>query len=285
MRQTITISIEASSTDTDAPTVSDLLSQLGDYSDLLGILEGTIAEDGQSAIQWRVVNAAKASPLAITLQAFARQYAVNVDTRANLVIGHVAIGLDQLSNSAVRPKYFTDEAVAKAERIFERVTNGLGKTIIDAGADYPIIQLTPTVARVAAKNAQTVLAPVFRPYKEVGSVEGYFESVSLDGWGHRLLHMKHRLTGDDVKCFVSGDAEREIALREIGDVWRKQRISVFGVIHFKAPGRISQVDASNVRFLRTRSELPDVEDIIDPDFTRGMRSEDYIEKLRDGEVT
>jgi hypothetical protein len=115
-------------------------------------------------------------------------------------------------------------------------------------------------------------------------VEGYFQSVSWDGWGRRVLQMKHRLTGDDVKCFVKGDAEKQIGVRAISDVWRRQRISVFGTVHYKAPGQLSHVEATTVRFLRSRQELPDIDDIIDPDFTGGLRSEVYLEKLRNGEI-
>lgn len=35
-----------------------------------------------------------------------------------------------------------------------------------------------------------------------------------------------------------------------------------------------------MRFLRSQSELPQVNDIIDFDFTSGMTSEDYIERQR-----
>jgi hypothetical protein len=45
------------------------------------------------------------------------------------------------------------------------------------------------------------------------------------------------------------------------------------------------MDATQVRFLRSRSELPDVDDIIDPNFTGGMRSEDYLDKLRDDDIS
>lgn len=283
MGKRITLSIEASGAET-APTVDDLVAQLSDYYDLLGIVERTIAVDGTQAVQWRVVHAAKVNPLSLTLEAFARQFAVNVDERVGLIVDHTNQGLRRLRDAPERPPYFNDEAVRKAESLFERVTNGLALTRIDvAGEDEPALALHPSVASIAAKNAIAVLAPVERPYREIGSVEGYFESVSLDGYGRRILHLKHRLTGDEVKCIVAGDAAREIALREIGDVWRKRRISVFGTVHFKAPGRISQVEVSAVRFLRSRNELPDVDDIIDPNFTGGVRSEEYLAKLRDGE--
>jgi hypothetical protein len=283
MGKRITIRITGRGPDTDAPTVVDLLDQLRDYFDLLGIIEEALAEDSQSAIQWRVVHASTASPLAFTIEAFARQYAVNVDRRANLVVSHAIRGLDHLQHVADRPPHFPERALQKAERIFERVTNGLDQTVIEAGEAVPPIVLTPSTARVAAKNVHSVLNPEGKAYSEIGSVEGYVQSIGEDGWGHRVMYLKHRLTGDDVKCFVSGAAEEELGQREIRDVWRHRRVSCFGTIHFKAPGRIGNVDATRVRFMRSRSELPDVDDIIDPNFTGGMRSEDYLDKLRDGE--
>jgi hypothetical protein len=284
MSKTVTVRITGKGPGTDAPSVGDLLDQLRDYFDLLGILEETLAEDGQSAIVWRIVDATKVNPLIFTIQAFARQYAVNVDARADHVVDRALSGLRLLEQKAERPPYFTEPALVRAERIFERVANGLDRTEIVTGDTSPIV-LTPNIARVAAKNARSVLEPAGRPYKEIGSLEGYFQSVSRDGRGRRVLHMKHRLTGDEVKCFVVGDAEKELAHREIEDVWRGRRISVFGTIHYRGPGRISQMEASRIRFLRSRSELPDIDDIIDPDFTGGLRSEDYLEKLRDGDLS
>lgn len=280
----VKVKITGKGWETDAPSVGDLLDQLRDYFDLLGILEETLAEDGQNAIVWRVVDATKTNPITITIQAFARQFAVNVDARAEHVVDRARSGLCLLGQKAERPPYFTEPALLKAERIFERVTNGLDHTEI-ATEDAPPIVLTPNIARVAAKNTRSVIEPAGRPYKEIGSLEGYFQSVSRDGHGRRVLHMKHRLSGDAVKCLVSGEAESELAHREIDDVWRGRRISVFGTICYRGPGRISQMEASTIRFLRSRSELPDIDDIIDPNFTGGLRSEDYLEKLRDGDVS
>lgn len=283
MSRKFVIKIEGSASDTDAPTVNDLLNQLRDTSELIDLVEQTVAADGQSAIEWRVTHASKNSPLAFTLEAFPRQFAVNIDTRAEIVATHVVRGLDVLRSTTERPRYFTDEALIRAERLFERITNGLAKTQITTD-NFPPIELTPTTAREAARHTHALLRPEFKPYRELGSVEGYFESVSRDGYGRRILHLKHRLSGDDVKCVVSGDAEREIGIREIGEVWKKSRITVSGIIHYKAPGRISSVEANSVRFLKESQELADISDIIDPDFTGGLRSEDYLEKLRNGEI-
>lgn len=284
MSKTITVRISGKGPETDAPSVSDLLDQLRDYFDLLGVVEQAIAEDGQSAIVWRIINATKVNPLTFTIQAYARQYAVNVDTRADFVMAHASNGLHLLQAKAERPRYFSEKALEKAERIFERVTNGLDRTEIITD-DHPPFVLTPTVARVAAKNARAVLEPPEKPYKEIGSVEGYFHGVNRDGWGRSIMHLRHRLTGDEVKCVVVGDAARDVAHCEVEEVWRARRIEVYGTIQYRGLGRIMQIEVEKIRFLRDRSELPGVQDILDPDFTGGLKSEEYLERLRDGDLS
>jgi len=55
------------------------------------------------------------------------------------------------------------------------------------------------------------------------------------------------------------------------------------MLHYKGLGNLKEVEAIRVRFLKDRSELPTVDDILDHDFTSGMRSEDYLAKLRNGD--
>ncbi|MBN9261091.1 MAG: hypothetical protein J0I57_23355 [Hyphomicrobium sp.] len=284
MSKIITVTIAGKGPETDAPSIGDLLDQLRDYFELLNVLEQTLAEDGQSAIIWRIVDAKRSSPLTFTIQAFARQFAVNVDARAGHVVDRAFAGLRLLEEQAERPAYFTEKALERAERIFERVTNGLDQTEIRSDGFRPIV-LTPSVARVASRNTRSVLEPGGRPFKEIGSVEGYIQTVGRDGRGRRVVWIKHRLTGDEVRCALTGDAAKALAHCEVEDVWRGDRVSLFGTIHYRTPGRISHIEASAIRFLRSRSELPDVDDIIDPDFTGGLKSEEYLEKLRNGELS
>jgi hypothetical protein len=282
MSNKVTLSVSGRGSDTDAPTVEDFLGQVRDYFDVLSQVEATLAEDGESAIEWRIIGASKNSPLSIEAEAFPRQFGVNVDRRSALVIETVAAGLQQLQQTAQRPAYFNNKALTAAQKIFDRVTNGLESTRFDHGDGRPAFELTTSIARTSADNVREVLAPKSRPYKELGSIEGYFRGIDRDR-GRPVFLIRHRLTGDEVKCFVSGAAEREISIREIGEVWKNRRLQVRGTIHFKAAGRVSHVDATDVRFLRDRNELPDVDDIADADFTGGLKSEEYLERLRDGE--
>lgn len=281
MSRKVTLSVSGRGGDSDAPTVEDFLDQVRDYFEVLSQVEIALAEDGQSAIEWRVTGASKKSPLSIEAEAFPRQYAVNVDRRSSIVVESASVGLAQLQRTAKRPAYFNDKALMAAQRIFERVTNGLDLTRFEHGPGLATIEFTTSSARTSAGHIRDVLAPKGRPYKELGSVEGHFRGIDRDR-GRPIFWIKHRLTGDEVKCFVSGEAEREISITEIGEVWKNRRLQVLGTIHFRAPGRISQIDATQVRFLRERNELPSVDDIVDTEFTGGLKSEEFISRQRNG---
>jgi hypothetical protein len=274
------IRISGSGAGTDAPSVEDLLDQVRDYLEILHGVEEAVAEDGALAIDWRIVDASRNSPLALECQAFPRNYAVNIDRRPELVMNCTAKAFQLLQTTAERPEYFTDKVLTKARGIFDRVTNGLNLTEVDFGEGLPPILITPVIARGAAANTDRVLKPVSKPYREFGSVEGYFQGVERDGFGRKLLYIRHRVTGDIIKCIVAGKALMEVERHQIAEVFHNRRVQVTGMLHFKSLGRLSQVEANEVRFLRSRSELPQVNDIIDRNFTGGMTSEDYIERQR-----
>lgn len=283
MARTIKLTIRGRGADTDAPTVDDLLDQVRDYFDIIESVEGAVAGDAGTAIEWRVVSATTNSPLAIEAAAFPRTFATNIDRRAELTIRNTAVGLAALQSGASRPAYFTDAALAKAQKFFERVSNGLDLTVVDHGPGLPQVTITPPEARAATINIKSVLAPVAKPYKELGSVEGYIKSVESYAWRHPILRIQHRLSGDEVKCFVRGEALQQVRSLEVKEVWNRRRVLVFGTVFYKSVGRIERVDVTQVRFLRERRDLPKVEDILDTDFTHGLRTEDYLERLRNGD--
>jgi hypothetical protein len=281
MARTITLRIRARGV-TDSPTVDDLLGQLKDYFELLEDVEEAIAEDGKHAIDWRITGASKQSPLVLEATPFPKDFGVDIERRSESVTRCTALGLAKLFERGERPAFFTDRVLKHAEKIFERVTNGLDETIISHGEGLPILNLTPNVARTAIGNTRSVLTPTSKPYRELGSIEGNVQSVERDGHGRRIVYVRYRLTGSIVKCLVSGEAEREVENHQIKDVWRYRRVQIYGTLHYRGIGDLKEVEAIRVRFLRDRNELPTVNEILDPDFTDGMSTEDYLSRLRDG---
>lgn len=285
MARKIKLTISGRSTETDAPTVEDLLDQVRDYFAILESVEGAISGESGSAIHWRVVGAAKNSPLRLEIAPYPKVYATNIDNRVEITVRATALGLSLLQGGAERPDFFTDAALGRAHKLFERVTNGLDLTEVDHGPNLPDIRITNLGARLAADNIKAVLTPVAKPYKEMGSVEGYIRSVESDAWRRPILRVQHRLTGDELKCLVSGPALEVVQGYEIKEVWRHRRVVVSGIIYYKSVSRIDHIEVTNVRFLRDRTQLPSADDILDENFTGGVRSEDYLENLRNGNLS
>lgn len=285
MSRTFKFKIAGRGADTDAPTVEDLLDQLRDYFEILKGVEEAVAEGGRSEIEWRVVAASKNSPLAFEIAAFSRQFAMNVDRRAEIVLTQTAIGLQSLQTRKERPEFFSEKVLARAEKLFDRVTNGLSETTVDFGSDLPTLRLDRGKAYAAAAHTKAILRPPARVYKELGSVEGFAHGFDQDGWGNPILKVRHRLTGDEFTCRLSGEALEGIETRLVGEVLRTCRVRLFGTIHYKALGRISRVDANRIKFFKERSELPEIDDILDENFTGGIESGDYLERLRDGNLS
>lgn len=285
MSRTITIKISGHGPDTDAPTAEDLLDQLRDYLEILKGVETAIADDGKNAIEWRIVDASKNSPLQIQLESFSREYAVNIDRRVDAVARGVAAGLALLEERAERPPFFTETVLDRVERVFERVTNGLNLSDIDFGPGIPAVSVTPAIANSALKNARIVQNPVERAYSELGAVEGFFSAIERDGYGRSILRMRLRISGDVVKCILSGKALDVVDRHYIGEVFRGQRLLVTGTVRYKALGLVSQIEANDIRFFPARSEQLGVDAILDESFTGGLTTEEYLARLRDGNLS
>ena len=267
---------------TDAPTVEDALDQLRDYLELLKGVEEALADIEPDQIVWRIINASRSSPLAFEIEAFPREHALNVDRRVRNVLFEAARGLSSLLDRPERPAYFTNKVMGRAQRIFQRVNDGLGSSEAEFGDDLPRISPTPTQARTAARNAELVLRPVDRPYKELGSVEGRFQGAEVDGFGRRIAFVRERITGETIKCLVAGSALPEIGAHPINEIWLNRRVQASGRISYRARGKITQIEEARFRFFPPATELPQVDQVIDRDFTSGLSSEDFLERVRNG---
>ena len=67
--------------------------------------------------------------------------------------------------------------------------------------------------------------------------------------------------------------------QKISTVWQGKRLTVFGRLLYLAGGRLSRVEAQNVR----ERDAPriKIEDILDPDFTAGLDPVEYLERLHE----
>ena len=111
MGRPISISISGRGRETDAPSVQELLDQIGDCLAILREVEQALSADGTNEIEWRVTGASKNSPLMLELAPFPRQHGMNIDRRTQEVKQSTACGLALLASGAERPRYFTEQTL------------------------------------------------------------------------------------------------------------------------------------------------------------------------------
>lgn len=279
----IRITIKAANGGADAPTVEDLLGQVGDLVKVLEGVEEAIAGDEKPALVWRVTDARKNSPLTFEITPYPINPAMNIDNRAFEVERAAIGGLAALRTGGPRPQYFTEKVMDKARHMHARLKNGLAETVINADV---AIAPTPLILNLAAaeeveKNERVVVDAESVPYREIGSVEGFIARVELDGKNRAVLTLRARVNSAVVKAFAKGQAFQQLERIRLGEVWSGARVRVFGTLYFRKLGIIDHVDATNVEILDAE-RLPSIDEIIDPNFAGALTTEEFLERRRNG---
>jgi len=266
---------------TDAPTVDDLLGQVQDFVEMLRGVEDAVTDDGKVLV-WRVTDVTMNSPISIEVTPFSPNPAIFADSRAVVVQDAVRKGFSALAAGELRPAYFTDDVLPSAQRIYGRILNGLAETTIDFESDEetPPVEISREIARVVT-TAAAAARPIHIPYRELGSIEGFISTAERDGYGRGVLRFRSRLDGAIVKAVATGEAFQQLEKFRLGEVWDGVRVRVYGVLRYRDFGDLESVDATGIEVL-DQAHLPSAADIIDPDFTGGRRTEDYLEAMRNG---
>lgn len=264
----------------NAPTVDDLIGQIRDFVGVLEGVEKAFSDDDSIQIVWRVTDAERENPISFELTPFSANPAIFIDSRAEQVERATFEGFAALRRGIQRPSYFTDDVLSKARKIHSRVLNGLAgttATLRDSPDVEPVV-IDLDAAR-AVEKATDASRPVVAPYRSLGSIEGFVARAELDGFGRAVLRFKSRLDGTEIKAIASGKAFRQIEAMRLSDVWEGIRVRVYGTINHKSLSSIDHIDADYIE-LMDKADLPDIDDIVDPNFTGGLSTEDYLAELR-----
>lgn len=263
------------------PTIDDVLQQLRDFLDVLRSVERAAEPSDTSRLVWRVTDAAMNSPISIELTPTGAGSVEAVAAHVERVERIASDGFRALRRGEPRPPYFRDDAIAKARRMHERVLDGLTATAIVFPPDIQTEAIV--IDRPAARDLQRALelekAAVSSPYAEMGSIEGFVTKPELDGFGRAILRFKGRLSGAEIKAFAGGQAFRQVAALRMSDVWEGVRVRVYGAIHYKTLGHIEHINATGIELLDSES-LPGIDDIVDPSFTRGLSTHEFLREQR-----
>ncbi len=111
-----------------------------------------------------------------------------------------------------------------------------------------------------------------------GSITGSL--IQLGAYSSKpSIQVKEFSTGQNIWCQVN-----ESVLSDVGEmicakhVWDGQEVRVTGMINFDDTGKMTHLFDSNISFFYRRQVS--LEELHDPDFSEGLPSEEYLERLR-----
>ena len=252
---------------------------LGTTIDVLKEIDKTSSRLGGVNVEWLITDAGKNSPI------FAEIGGIGLLDEngqvAESVIASFVTGLSHLERNDTCPDNFNErslDATADLMRSFSRRV-----TSIEFSTKAHRATLSPQLVRNAryARQRLDLERGAYGPtYKEHGAVEGRLRQLeTLAGERRDKLVIEDDLTGDRISCYFR-DPEIE---KQARGAW-KQRVSVSGEITVtRASGDPASVLVEDIRVLRERSELPQMEDLYGIDITHGIESSKYIEGLRNAE--
>ena len=252
--------------------------QVLDYFDLL-------SDQGVPSVVWNLTFASTNSPFT------AEGTPVDLRTKApayGLVAGHVLRverGLRRMASGEALDNDFPAEKKEIAQRLLKRNLNGIGLTRINLNDSVAPVEIHQENARRALDLMQgtgnVVYDYLFGSFarKEVGSIEGRIVDLGTDYEEPKITIKEHR-TGREIACRISKDAHDEIAgMLTAGDVWQHRRVRVRGVLNFDPTGRLVRVFDGRIAYIDPHKTA--AIDLHDPDFTGGLPSYEYLDRMRE----
>ena len=274
------ITVEPSADHPEILDIRDAMRQVMDYFDLF-------TDQGNSNVVWNLVFASTNSPFT------AKGSPVDLRTNAPAfaqVKDHVAVierGLARVQAGEPLDEDFPMEKKSAVMRILERNTNGIEKTRIefDDGNGFEIVPQVAerflAVMQGAGDEEYDYLFATFAR-NEVGSIEGRIVDLGTDYDEHSIKLKEHR-TGREILCQISPEARDEIENSlTVRDVWTHRRIRIRGVINYDANGKIIRVFNGIIVYIDTKEVS--TRDLRDPEFTGGLPTCEYLDKLRENEL-
>jgi len=181
----------------------------------------------------------------------------------------VAEGLERIERGEEPDEVFSAEAAEAAREIVRVLSNGIGRVIVRNYGHR--VELT-------REGAGRVVAPLGR-FSSLGSVEGKLKTLSFSS--DRPYFSVFRSQDDRaVRCYFE---ERRYIDEVVEMLKRRERIIVSGRVARRPNGvPYAVTEIRNIQRLRSRSELPSVDDIlgIDPDLTEGLSGEEWLRRQR-----
>jgi len=244
--------------DTDPVGVRPLLATISDTMKLLTAIDSEMSRERKPSLTWIVAEVKMSSPIRMTIRGLAKEGRQEIFPVRPMIDGLIAI-----NQEAVRPRFFSDEAMDAAHALAGRHVE----------LSYNGTRFIPTL-HIAA-NVETIL----------GRVSGYVADASIDGnldviWAHGdnpQFLVFDPINDRGVKCkFMEHDLATVVSLL-------KHRVRVYGAARFNKYDEMTSIDVEDFHRLPELHEVPDIEELHSAriNITNGESAADYVRRLRD----
>ena len=234
--------------------------------DMLADLDSAISLEPRGSLDWFVADASFGS-LVIALEAKAKR--PDRDYSAEVTKTFVD-GLVHIQRERTTPPYFSDYGLRKAL--------DLAKSLRKDGAATVHIQDVQRQASATIRPEVTadIGQLVNIRYREIGSIEGRLEMVSIHGAARFTVY--HAITRRSIRCKFD---PKEL-LEQVKDALGR-RVMVAGVVHYNYKHEPVRVNLQKLTVLPREEELPSPKQLrgMASDFTGDQTTEEYVRSLRE----
>lgn len=276
MRKPVQISITPSESGIGKLIIQEAMEQVWDFFDLL-------SDENSQHVQWVLEDVSLNSPLVIV--------AKPIDIQTNRlaydvvapIVEDVARLIENISSSQPCKVNLSDKKRKKFTQLLERNINGIEKTRYNFGYGVEPVTIDQNLAERGLKkltqpSEMDNLLATFA-VQAYGSITGTL--IRLGKYHNKpAICIEEFNTGNSIWCQIDHDTLADIEDKiRAKDVWEHRDIRAQGMLDYNDSGKLTHITAGKVSYLN-RKEIS-LDKLHDPDFSEGLPSEEYLERLRE----
>jgi len=281
LAERLTFSVDSPPSHPDLLTVEDAFKQILDYFEL-AVHSGNVEYD----FVWRLISASVKSPFTVVAEAVSVHPDIDVEPLARAQKRAFANNVVELRKGKIPDDWSAGKIRNTANKVLARYGERVGVTLIKFDlphAEIPDILVTPDDARIAAgAMGEPFVLETPKAKEQIGSVEGFLVGVGTY-WKRPAVRIRERKSGSEIWCEVPEEFRSEFTDKtNFDDVWNNRHVLIRGRIAYGSAGEISRISANEITPI---DSIPiSTEKIRDKDFTGGLTAEEYLKKLREGNI-
>lgn len=253
------------------PTFSNATSR---FLQLLNEIARAVAVKGEGRVTWYVSGLSSDGSLSVEL--FSKLKPPKGATHkirdfAPDIANSFVAGFENIELHGVSPPYLSQNGIERLQGLLDLLHSNGAKGFTATAID------SKRSVRVSDKASETLNELLPTKHREIGSVEGRLETVTIRK--SRKFIIYHSITKKGVTCYIEDDEVFETAQANLGS-----RVAVFGDVSFNAKAEPVSIQVDRVRILADSASLPRAADLTgsDPDFTGDLSTDEYLRSIRSG---